>query len=230
MKQFYLLLTLPLFALAFQSCEEEPVIDDHGNNGNSSKMVFTATTENLESSADVEAFWLPGEQIKIVLNDGNSVVATLVDGAGTSTASFVGTIPGGKTALFAVHPTSALDSAEGNAANINIPDSQSGGSAPETISVGKIETGNKIDFKNVNAVLGLQLKAGTEVSKIEVTSVKDISAETRKQMAAEKMAAVKSAEDFAHEQGRLAAFCEMEKAYLEMAQKVKAQEPEPEEE
>lgn len=171
MKQFYLLLTLPLFALAFQSCEEEPVIDDHGNNGNSSKMVFTATTENLESSADVEAFWLPGEQIKIVLNDGNSVVATLVDGAGTSTASFVGTIPGGKTALFAVHPTSALDSAEGNAANINIPDSQSGGSAPETISVGKIETGNKIDFKNVNAVLGLQLKAGTEVSKIEVTSV-----------------------------------------------------------
>lgn len=51
-----------------------------------------------------------------------------------------------------------------------------------------------------------------------------------KQLAAEKMAAVHSAEEFAFEQGRLAAFCEMEKAYLEMAQKVKAQEPEPEEE
>ena len=171
MKQFYLLLTLPLFALAFQSCEEEPINDDHGNNGNSSKVVFTATVENLESSADVEAFWLPGEQIKIVLNDGNSVIATLVDGAGTSTASFVGTIPSGKTALYAVHPTSALDSAEGNAVNISIPDSQSGNMSPEAISVGKIESGNKIEFKNVNAVLGLQLKAGTEVSKIEVTSV-----------------------------------------------------------
>ena len=53
---------------------------------------------------------------------------------------------------------------------------------------------------------------------------------TWKQMAAENMAAVKSAEEFAFEQGRMAAFCEMEKAYQEMAQRVKAQEPEPEEE
>lgn len=53
---------------------------------------------------------------------------------------------------------------------------------------------------------------------------------TWKQVAAENMAAVKSAEEFAFEQGRMAAFCEMEKAYLEMAHKVKAQETEPEEE
>ena len=36
-----------------------------------------------------------------------------------------------------------------------------------------------------------------------------------KQMAAEKMAAVRSAEEFAFEQGRLAAFCEVEKMFLE---------------
>ena len=39
---------------------------------------------------------------------------------------------------------------------------------------------------------------------------------TWKQLAAEKMTAVRSAEEFAFEQGRLAAFCEMEKAFLEM--------------
>lgn len=39
---------------------------------------------------------------------------------------------------------------------------------------------------------------------------------TWKQLAAEKMAAVRSAEEFAFEQGRMAAFCEMEKAFLEM--------------
>ena len=38
-----------------------------------------------------------------------------------------------------------------------------------------------------------------------------------KQLAAEKMAAVRSAEEFAFEQGRLAAFGEMERAFLELA-------------
>lgn len=42
-----------------------------------------------------------------------------------------------------------------------------------------------------------------------------------KQMAAEKMAAVQSAEEFAFEQGRLAAFCEMEKAFLEVVEELK---------
>ena len=53
---------------------------------------------------------------------------------------------------------------------------------------------------------------------------------TWKQMAAEQMAAVKSAEEFAFEQGRLSAFCEMEKAFLDVARSLKAQEPETEEE
>ena len=168
MKRFFLLLTLFLFAMAFQSCEKEP---DNGDDGYSGKVAFTATTENLESAAGTDFFWVPGDKIKIVLNDGNTVNATLVDGAGTTTASFVGTVPTGKTALYAVHPMSALDSVEGNAVNISIPDAQPGSCALETIAVGKIESGNRIDFKNMNAVLGLQLKAGTEVSKIEVISV-----------------------------------------------------------
>ena len=176
MKKSFLLLTLTLslLALAFFSCAKNEQSDNNGNsgnNGNGGKVVFTATTENLEQAGDAEAFWLPGDQIKLVLNDGDSVNATLVDGAGTATGSFVGTIPSGKTALYAVHPTSGLDSAEGNAVNISIPDSQPGNPAQETISVGKIESGNKIAFKNINAILGFQLKGGTEVSKIEVISV-----------------------------------------------------------
>ena len=166
MKRFYLLLTLSLSAMAFPACRKEP---DGG--GSSGKVIFTATAENLESAAGADSFWLLGEQIKIVLDDGNSAIATLVDGEGTSTGIFVGTVPDGKTALYAVYPVSALDSAEGNAANVSIPDSQPGYSAPETISVGKIESGNKIEFKNMNAVLGVQLGVGSEVSKIEVTSV-----------------------------------------------------------
>lgn len=169
MKKYFLLLTLSLFAMTLLSCKKEQ--GQEGGEGTDGKVVFTATAENLESASDVEFFWLPGEKIKIVLNDGNSINATLVDGAGTSTGSFVGTIPNGKTALYAVHPISAFESAEANAVNISIPDAQPGNSAPEVISVGKIESGNKIAFKNMNAVLGLQLRAGTEVSKMEVASV-----------------------------------------------------------
>lgn len=171
MKKYYLLLALSLFAFTFQSCKKEPDKGNNGESGKTGKVVFTATTDSIESAEDAESLWMPGEQIKIVLNDGNSVIATLVDGAGTSTGSFVGTIPSDKTALYAVYPTSAMDSAEGNAVNIGIADSQYGNSAPEMISVGIIESGNKIAFKNINAALGFQLKAGTEVSKIEVTSV-----------------------------------------------------------
>ncbi len=170
MKKYSLLLTLSLFAMAFLSCNKEEQ-GQGGGEGTDGKVVFTATAENLASVGDVEFFWIPGEKIKIVLNDGNSILATLVDGAGTSTGSFVGTIPSGKTALYAVHPVTAFDSAEGSAVNVSISDAQIGNSAPEAISVGKVESGNKIAFKNMNAVLGLQLKAGTEVTKMEVSSV-----------------------------------------------------------
>lgn len=43
-----------------------------------------------------------------------------------------------------------------------------------------------------------------------------------KQMAVEKMENVKSAEEFAFEQGRLSAYCELERAFLEMAQEFAA--------
>ena len=168
MKNCYFLLALSMLLMVAPSCKKE---QDPGGVGKAGKTVFIATAENYGSADDVDFFWMPGEQIKIVLNDGNSVMATLVDGAGTSVGSFVGTVPGGKTALYAVRPVSAFDSAEGNAVNVSISDSQPGYSAPEMISVGRVEAGNKIDFKNINAVLGLQLKSGTEVSKIEVTSV-----------------------------------------------------------
>ena len=169
MKKIHLLLALSLL-VSFQACRKEP------NQGGETdkpggKVVFTATLEDLESASSMESFWFPGDQIKIALNDGNTVNATLVDGAGTATASFVATIPSGKTALFAVHPTSALDSADGNTANIGVPDSQSSNSAPEKLAIGKVESGNRISFKNMNAVLGIQLKPGTEVSKVEVSSV-----------------------------------------------------------
>ena len=51
-----------------------------------------------------------------------------------------------------------------------------------------------------------------------------------KQMAVEKMEQVKDAESFAFQQGRLAAYCEMEKLFLGMAEQYRNASPEAEEE
>ena len=166
MRTIKLLLAFSLVAAALLSCKKDQEKEPNANGG---KTIFTATTEDLASAAG-ESIWTAGDQIAIVLDDGKTVNATLVDGSGTATGSFVCTIPSGKKALFAVHPVSALASAEGTTANIGIPDSQAGNTAPEAIAVGKVVAGNSITFKNMNAVLGLKLKGATEVSKIEVVS------------------------------------------------------------
>ena len=167
MKRIHLLFVFSLLA-AFLACKKEA--DQGADAKPGEKVVFTATLEDLESGSAMQSFWLPGDQIQLVLNDGNTLTATLVAGAGTATGSFVATNPGGRTALFAVYPPSAMDSAEGNTTNISIAQSQPINTSPETLSVGKVGSDNKISFKNMNAVLGIQLKAGTETTKMEVTS------------------------------------------------------------
>ena len=167
MKRIHLLLVFSFLA-AFLACKKEA--DQGGGETSGGKVVFTATLEDLVSGSSLQSFWLPGDQIQLVLNDGSTMTPTLVAGGGTATGSFVATNPGERTALFAVFPTSAMDSAEGNTTQISIAHSQPTSTSPETLSVGKVGSDNRISFKNMNAVLGIQLKAGTETTKMEVTS------------------------------------------------------------
>ena len=167
MKRIHLLLVFSFLA-AFLACKKEA--GQGGEGAPDGKVVFTATLEDLATDSSLQSFWLPGDQIQLVLNDGSTMTAVLVAGTGTATGSFVATNPGERTALFAVFPTSAMDSAEGNTTQISIAQAQSASTSPETLSVGKVGSDNRISFKNMNAVLGIQLKAGTETTKMEVTS------------------------------------------------------------
>ena len=145
MKRIHLLLVFSFLA-AFLACKKEA--DQGGGETSGGKVVFTATLEDLESGSSLQSFWLPGDQIQLMLDDGSTMTATLVAGGGTATGSFVATNPGGRTALFAVFPISAMDSAEGNTTHISIAHSQPTNTAPETLSVGKVGSDNRISFKN----------------------------------------------------------------------------------
>ena len=138
------------------------------------RTLFTATVEALQSEADTETqndFWAPGDKIKLVLNDNSSLSANLIAGQGTESGSFMGTLPEGKTAKYAVYPESAFDSADGEGLNLVVPSAQYGYLTDCKAAAGKVAVGNKVALKNLTAVLPVNILAGADVCKVELSSV-----------------------------------------------------------
>jgi len=173
MKKIKFLLTAFVLAVSFSSCEKEP----QGGENNlqaGGKTLFTATVEALKNGADAEVtndFWSPGDKIKVVLSDNSAISANLIAGQGTVDGSFMGSLPAGKTAKYAVCPEYAFDSADGEGLKLNVPSAQSGYLADCKAAAGVVGIGNKAALKNLTAVLPVNILAGAEVCKVELTSV-----------------------------------------------------------
>ena len=135
-------------------------------------QTFTAVSEATKTTIDGNVTkWSAGDQIKVVLDDGTAVTADLTDGANTTTGTFAGLVPSGKTGLYAVYPAAAYSSVSGSTVNVAVAAEQPGTFAAGNIAVAKVESGNNMSFKNMNSFLVFQLKSGTDVTKVEVTSV-----------------------------------------------------------
>ena len=136
---------------------------------------FTAVCEETESKTALSGnntVWSTGDQIKVVLSDGTAVNANLTAGAGTNQGEFRGLVPNGKTAKYAVYPALAYSSVSSSTVKVAIPSSQAGSFAASNIAVAKVDAAShNMSFKNVNAFLVFQLKSGTDVTRVEVTSV-----------------------------------------------------------
>ena len=177
MKRINRTIILSLFVAALFACGKEPEpetvtpggeVDPEGY----TLQTFTATSEDAKTTIDGGVTkWAADDQIKVVLNDGTAVNASLTAGANTTTGTFAGMVPNGKTALYAVYPAGAYSSVSGSTVNVSVPASQAGTFAAGNIAVAKVGDGNNMAFKNVNAFLVFQLKSGSEVTKVEVTSV-----------------------------------------------------------
>ena len=168
MKKIYLLSLLSLLLVTFQSCTKEPENTNPSSSGG--KTLFTATLEGLEGE-ETGSFWSPNTKIKVVMTDKSSVVANLIAGTGTENGSFMASVPTGKTPEYAVYPMSALVSTGAEGPSLDIPATQYGYLDDCKIATGKVNVGNKVAFKNVAAILPITLKAGADVSKLEISSV-----------------------------------------------------------
>ena len=167
MKRIYLLLTLSLLGITVLSCKKETT-------GGESRITFTATSADFETKTSLsggKTVWSSGDQIVLVLNDGSTVKSTLTQGAGTAKGTYIALIPEGKTVASAVYPADAFDSADGNTVNVILPSTQDGTFAAGNIAVAKLGSGNYLSFKNVTALIRLKTPAGSDVKKIEVSSI-----------------------------------------------------------
>lgn len=136
-------------------------------------QTFSAISEDTKTSiSGGSTVWNEGDQIRVVFSDGSaSDPFTLTGGANTTTGEFQGLVPNGKTASYAVYPASAYSSVSGSTVKVAIPASQPGTFAAGNIAVAKVASDHSMTFKNVNAFLVFQLKSGTDVTRVEVTSV-----------------------------------------------------------
>lgn len=141
------------------------------------ELTLTAVCDSdTKTSLDGSGYtvWNENDKIKVICSDGTASDFTLQDGAGTTTGDFRGLVPSGKSAIYAVYPSTAYSSRSGTNVVVTVPESQDGGFASGNIAVAKIASGtHDMQFRNVAALLSFTLKEGSEVSKIEVQSVDD---------------------------------------------------------
>ena len=174
MKKIYFLSLLSLLFVTMPSCSDELDGGKENPGAAGGRTLFTATVEALQSEADTETqndFWATGDKLKVVLNDNSPISANLIAGQGTTDGSFMATVPAGKTAKYAVYPEAAFDSADGEGLKLNVPAAQSGYLADCKAAAGVVAVGNKAALKNLTAVLPVNILAGADVCKVELTSV-----------------------------------------------------------
>ncbi len=182
-KNFILLCTL-CTALLF-SCNKEietEIVDENPEDvvvpEGYTLMEFTAVCEETKTALDSDdTVWSEGDQIKIICSDYASN-ATLTAGAGTKTGTFAGMVPSGQTALYAVYPASAYDSVDGSTVKVTVPSDLTGSNTHPfgagNIAVAKVEADHSMSFKNVTSLFSFTLAAGSNVTKVEISSVGDV--------------------------------------------------------
>ena len=167
-----------LCATALLSCvkEVEPSLDNSDESIVPEGYVlqtFSAVSEQTKTSiVSGNTVWNEEDKILTLCTDGTVTDPfSLVEGAGTTAGKFQGLVPDGKTVSCAIYPHDVYSSASETTVSVSIASEQPGTFAAGNIAVAKVDAENELSFKNVNSFLVFQLKAGSEVTKVVVTSV-----------------------------------------------------------
>ena len=176
MKKLLNVFLCTLCTVTFFSCQkenEQPVNPENQDIPEGYTLqTFTAVCEATKTSlSGGNTVWSDGDQINVYWNNGGSISqATLQSGAGTNTATFAGPYPANVTFFCAIYPTLEAN-VEGSTIKLPFPQDQEGTFSAGNIAVAKVAADHSMSFKNVNSFLVFQLKSGSTVTKVQVTSV-----------------------------------------------------------
>lgn len=169
MKKLAYFLVLGAIVALTASCNREMIATEAPSEGNLVKVSFTANKADFTKTTldGLKLVWSEGDEIAVF--DGTALQRfSLVDGSGTTSAVFTGSVSSGATDFMAVSPfeAAALDE---TSLVVTIPSSQTLSSASPVdpkalVAVAKTNAGGIFNFKNVVSLAKFTLGSGEYAS------------------------------------------------------------------
>ena len=144
---------------------EEIVVHLTATRGSMSGESETGSKTSLEE--DGKVLWEAGDRLKLVTDDGTTIITEALEAGGETTATFTATVSSADVLKWAVYPSETEVGISDGKLTVKIPDTQDGTFKNASISAGEIQEGAAILMKNVCGLLRFTVpEALTTASKV----------------------------------------------------------------
>lgn len=178
--------TIPLFAalLMTASCSSDEPFGSDANDGAAGQITCTIEDgDNLPSRSHFEydknakgyfGEWDANDKIAVFFdNDNKPHPFSLIDGAGKSSATFLGRVPENYTCINAVYPAEIFIDADNRKFSVNLPETVSSaqnGVLHNSMPMFGIGNGGALRFYNLMAAIKIPVTGNTILRKVTITS------------------------------------------------------------
>lgn len=117
--------------------------------------------------------WQTGDAFTLMSNGGSSATFTLTTGAGTTSATFTGSLSSTSNPFFAIYPSSLGASKADGKVNFTLPQSQAGslsaaGGVLPAVAYSNEKDPNSLSFKNICGIFRIKLTGSATIGKLEL--------------------------------------------------------------
>ncbi|MBQ6015489.1 MAG: hypothetical protein IJL22_04220 [Bacteroidales bacterium] len=174
MKKIYLFLLAAAGILAVASCAREEFIDNSGDVNATEEVTTLTFSFGAVKTALVEGktTWAAGDKIRVYTSDAGFYRDVEVPEDAIGKASFSAEVNIKDTLYYAVYPIEACKSISGGKVNVVLPTNPDGRFASANICVAATK-GSEFQFKNVTAVLKINVNSGNVVEMLQVSASKE---------------------------------------------------------
>lgn len=143
------------FAMLFVSCSKEieaPIDNESPRVEATDEITAIAPSETKTTIDGLSLKWATGDVITVFDNSAAAHDFSIKTGAGTSSATFEGSLGGATASTYALYPHDASNAIAGNAVTVVYPDTYEYGNAPSPL-LGTNGGENTYSFENIGGVL-----------------------------------------------------------------------------